>query len=137
MAIDDQNEKDATLINFFKTLETNSTIEVSDQTKKEANELGITLSNKIKTTSQEEAENGDAIVCAYPHMSCFDNDVKTICDFCGQDIIHRPHAPLGPPKICLDCVIGVAELEKEFDAENFTDLSREFLKRKKRKSDAF
>lgn len=55
--------------------------------------------------SDEEAEEADAVVCAPLADSPFEDNVHTECAECGCQIMHRPHAPKKPKKICMECAI--------------------------------
>lgn len=57
----------------------------------------------IKIVSDEEAEKVDFVVCGYP-PGHFSDDITTVCSKCGKAIVHRPHAPKRPPKICFACL---------------------------------
>lgn len=55
---------------------------------------------------QEEAEKASFVVCANADLETpFTGNVETTCCDCGTAIIHRPHAPKAPPKICMKCVV--------------------------------
>ncbi len=66
--------------------------------------------NGIETeiVSSEEAENSDQVVCVLesqePEHFKADN-IHTVCAGCGAPIVHRPHAPKRPPKVCMECAI--------------------------------
>jgi hypothetical protein len=60
----------------------------------------------IHVVSETEAEQCDYVVCADAGTPTpFSDNVETTCAFCAKPVIHRPHAPKRPPKICLDCVL--------------------------------
>lgn len=50
-----------------------------------------------------DAEEAHFMMCAPPWASTHADDVITQCDGCGQPIVHRPHVPTRPPKLCLRC----------------------------------
>lgn len=60
---------------------------------------------EAEVVSDAEAEECTAVVCMeagtgpYP----WNDNVETNCSACGRAIIHRPHVPKKPPKICLAC----------------------------------
>ena len=58
----------------------------------------------------EAAERCSYVVCASADLETpwTDNVAATCCD-CGCAVVHRPHAPKTPPKICLACVLQRAE----------------------------
>lgn len=58
---------------------------------------------KITVTSNEEAEEAGFVVCG--PSKHFPDDVETLCFLCQTKIVHRPHAPRRPPKICMQCLI--------------------------------
>jgi hypothetical protein len=60
----------------------------------------------ITVVSQERAEKAVFVVCAKADFETpFDDNVETVCCDCDVAIIHRPHAPAAPPKICMECAI--------------------------------
>jgi len=60
----------------------------------------------VQLVSDEEAEKSSMVVCVPDtDVTPFSDKVKTTCAFCGRGIQHRPHAPKGPPKVCLKCVM--------------------------------
>lgn len=60
----------------------------------------------IHVVSDEEAEGVDFVICGSESLgSPFTDNVVTACCDCGKAIIHRPHAPKRPPKICVDCMM--------------------------------
>jgi hypothetical protein len=59
----------------------------------------------IKVVSQQEAEEASLVVCMPDDGTrYFSDDVETTCAWCGRGIIHRPHVPAKPPKVCAPCV---------------------------------
>lgn len=55
--------------------------------------------------SDEEAELSAFVVCGDAELPYpFTDNVQTTCCDCGRAIVHRPHAPKRPPKICIACV---------------------------------
>lgn len=59
--------------------------------------------------SAEEAETVDFVVCAPSEWPTpFVDNVETVCAHCGRAIMHRPHAPKRPPKICVVCATQLA-----------------------------
>ena len=59
----------------------------------------------IKIVDKKEAELVDWVVCS--KVGYFDDDLHGVCVKCGCGIVFRPHAPKGPPKICLDCMLSL------------------------------
>lgn len=55
--------------------------------------------------SEAECEAADYVVCG--PTSHFADDVHTTCSSCDAAIVHRPYAPLRPPKICVECFIAI------------------------------
>jgi len=51
----------------------------------------------------EECEVASFVVCGTE--SFFADDVHTRCAFCRTPVVHRPHAPVTPPKICFSCFL--------------------------------
>lgn len=60
----------------------------------------------IEVVSEAVAEQAAFVVCA--STSHFVDDVHTNCAGCQKPIVHRPHAPLTPPKICITCAVAFA-----------------------------
>ena len=59
-----------------------------------------------------ECEACDYVVCGDPAWpSPFTDNVHTTCALCGHPVIHRPHVPKTPPKICLTCMVDLAKAE--------------------------
>jgi hypothetical protein len=58
----------------------------------------------------EECERAQFVVCGT--ISAFVDDVHTTCTFCETPIVHRPCAPLTPPKICLRCFITFIQTQE-------------------------
>jgi hypothetical protein len=58
-------------------------------------------SMRIEPMSHGEAEQCDFVVCALEGY--FPDDVPAACSRCRRSIVHRPHIPKGPPKICEIC----------------------------------
>ena len=67
----------------------------------------------IQVKSQEECEQVDYVVCVLWPDHLFPDDVRSKCCACGREIGHRPHVPKKPPKICVECVLVVAETAKQ------------------------
>jgi hypothetical protein len=57
----------------------------------------------VEVVSELEAEESDCVVCMYAPSRYFDDDVLAKCAGCGRQIVHRPHVPKKPPKLCLPC----------------------------------
>lgn len=64
---------------------------------------------EVKVVSQEDAEKVDFVVCG--PTSYFPDDVKTVCAQCRTPIVHRPHAPKRPPKVCMTCAVMLSAFE--------------------------
>jgi hypothetical protein len=63
------------------------------------------ISAPIRVASAEEAEQAAFVVCMpLGSPTPFYDNVTATCSDCRCLIIHRPHAPKKPPKICIDCV---------------------------------
>lgn len=60
------------------------------------------LLKKIQVVGPDTAEDSAFVVCSYPPPR-FPDDCWSSCSKCGRAIVHRPHAPKKPPKICSDC----------------------------------
>jgi hypothetical protein len=77
--------------------------------RKEAEERLDAFMKKVKVVSEEEAEKVDYVVCMPVGPSPFDNNLEADCYCCGRRIMHRPHVPKRPPKICIYCAKMFAE----------------------------
>jgi len=53
--------------------------------------------------SAEAAERAQMVVCGYPPSAYPDEDLLTWCHDCACAIVHRPHAPRTPIKVCQRC----------------------------------
>ena len=65
---------------------------------------------KINIISEEEAEEVDCVVCLRiselpDGKPYFTDDIRTNCAGCSAPILHRPHAPKKPPKVCASCAL--------------------------------
>ena len=68
---------------------------------------------EIPVVSDEEAEACDCVVCATADTPTpWADNVHTTCTMCTAPIIHRPHAPQRPIKICIPCMIALSEAEQ-------------------------
>lgn len=64
----------------------------------------------VNVVSDEEAENAAFVVCCDARFpSPFTDNVAATCALCLKAIIHRPHAPKKPPKLCIDCAMRFSE----------------------------
>lgn len=62
----------------------------------------------IRVVSQEDAEKAAFYVCN--RVGCpshFVDDRIGVCAHCHHPIYFRPHAPVAPVKICLECAIDL------------------------------
>lgn len=64
---------------------------------------------EIEIRSEAECEEADAVVCG--DISYFPDDVKTTCAWCKKKIVHRPHVPKRPPKVCISCMVLLSKAE--------------------------
>ena len=63
----------------------------------------------MTVVSDAAAEEADMVVCMPADFpSPFDDNVKAPCAQCGQPIIHRPHVPKRPAKVCISCALPLA-----------------------------
>jgi len=58
---------------------------------------------RTRLVSAVEAEQVQMVVCGYPPAAFPDEDILTWCADCHCAIVHRPHAPRTPPKVCPRC----------------------------------
>lgn len=62
----------------------------------------------VKVVSQANAEQAAAVVCCRAGMpSHFADNETGICAHCGHAIFFRPHVPMSPPKICIECAMDL------------------------------
>jgi hypothetical protein len=61
---------------------------------------------RVYIADEAECEAATLVVCG--PVSHFPDDVHTICAVCQTGIVHRPHAPARPPKVCLTCASKLA-----------------------------
>jgi len=60
----------------------------------------ITVTDDVKKLEQAEY-----VVCNRASLpSIFDDDVFNICCECGQKVRERPYNPVGPKRICTECL---------------------------------
>lgn len=65
---------------------------------------------QTRRMSPTEAERADLVICGGPPAEFPDEDVLAWCADCGTAIVHRPHAPRAPVKVCVPC--GWARLQR-------------------------
>ncbi len=56
--------------------------------------------------SAADAEHVQMVVCGYPPAAFPDEDLLTWCHDCACTIVHRPHAPRTPIKVCVRCAVN-------------------------------
>lgn len=62
----------------------------------------------------EECEKADVVVCARKGTpSPFTDNLEAPCSGCGAVLIYRPHAPVTPPKMCIECAMEMAEATRQ------------------------
>jgi len=62
----------------------------------------------------EECEKADVVVCARKGTPTpFTDNLEAPCSVCGAILIHRPHAPTRPPKMCIECAMEMAGATKQ------------------------
>lgn len=60
---------------------------------------------RATVVSKRDAEKADAVGCAPATIPLYYADNVTCpCAHCGVLLQHRPHMPMRPPKLCLDCL---------------------------------
>jgi hypothetical protein len=60
----------------------------------------------VEVVDNAAAEKATFVVCG--PVSHYPDDVHTTCALCSTPIAHRPHVPLMPAKICIDCMLKTA-----------------------------
>lgn len=64
---------------------------------------------KMTVVSDAAAEKAEMVVCMpADFQSPFSDNVVAACAQCGKAIIHRPHVPKRPAKVCIHCAIPLA-----------------------------
>jgi hypothetical protein len=61
---------------------------------------------KVEVQSQQEAENSDAVVCILAPEGkplLMSDNVFGVCSECGRRVQHRPHIPVRPILLCIEC----------------------------------
>jgi hypothetical protein len=59
---------------------------------------------KVKVTSHDAAEEADYYVCVPAEFeSPYSDNLTGACAECGRPIQFRPHAPVKPKKVCMEC----------------------------------
>ena len=67
----------------------------------------------VQVVDADQAEQCDWVVCGYATApSPWTDNVHTTCALCATAIIHRPHAPSRPQKICIACACAL-ELDRK------------------------
>ena len=70
---------------------------------------------EVEVADDATCESASAVICVKasqePHEFKSDN-VHVPCSMCGVEIVHRPHAPKKPPKMCMECAIMMMNTEK-------------------------
>jgi hypothetical protein len=76
--------------------------------KVEVSHKGIRIDGRlVPIVSPDEAEEADAVVCASPDTPTpWRDNVHALCAWCQAPVIHRPHVPKKPPKICISCALA-------------------------------
>ena len=113
------------------------TVAVTEKSKSNFQELtGVSIDQEFRCETIDEisAESVDVVVCAYPFMSRFNDDVFTICDYCGCEVVHRPESPLSPPKSCLDCADKIIKIGEEKNIKEFAKAAKIYVQERNRTS---
>lgn len=64
--------------------------------------------HRLNVVSPDEAEQAQFCVCGPADTPTpWTDDIHTTCGMCGAAIIHRPHAPAAPMKICIGCALSL------------------------------
>src|SRR5258708_12250826 len=61
---------------------------------------------KFELRSQEEAKESDVVVCMLAPEGrplLMAGNVLGTCSDCGRRVQHRPHIPIGPRLLCIEC----------------------------------
>jgi len=60
---------------------------------------------QTELVSAAAAEDSALVICGYPPAAYPDEDLLTWCHDCACAIVHRPHAPRTPIKVCTRCAL--------------------------------
>lgn len=64
---------------------------------------------KMTVVSDAAAEKAEMVVCMpADFQSPFSDNLVAACAQCGTAIIHRPHVPKRPAKVCIHCAMPLA-----------------------------
>ena len=65
----------------------------------------------MKVVSNEEAEEAAYVVCVLKDddPGYFNDNEEGACCACSRTVVFRPSAPKAPPRICIQCVVGLAQ----------------------------
>lgn len=66
------------------------------------------MANKVEVSDDEDrAESVEWYVCgrADSTKQVFPDDLYDFCSKCGAKVRHRPHGPVAPKKICVECAM--------------------------------
>jgi hypothetical protein len=61
---------------------------------------------QCEVQSQDEAERADAVVCMLAPEGkplLMDGNLLGVCSECKRRVQHRPHIPVGPILLCIEC----------------------------------
>jgi hypothetical protein len=64
---------------------------------------GLALPAGVAVLDVTRAERAGMVVCGFPPSHYPAEDVLTWCHDCRRAIVHRPHMPRAPMKVCIPC----------------------------------
>lgn len=68
----------------------------------------------VELIGDDDAEGALMVVCGYPPSAYPSEDILTWCHDCHCAIVHRPHAPRRPIKVCDRCArVRLQQLARE------------------------
>lgn len=60
--------------------------------------------NVYVSDDEDDAEGADYYICARASMPAkFDDDLFDFCCRCDEKVRYRPHGPMTPKKLCIEC----------------------------------
>jgi hypothetical protein len=67
------------------------------------------MTNSIEIDNDGNGEHADMVVCRrLTSPLLMPGNLIDLCSKCGEAIQHRPHVPKKPRKICMECVLPLA-----------------------------
>jgi hypothetical protein len=95
------------------------------------------MTNSIELDEDGNGEHAEFLVCRrLTKPLLMPGNLIDICSKCGEAIQHRPHVPKKPPKVCMECILPLAnkaaakgELHSIITPEIATEVAAHFRKK--------